>query len=470
MLLVLNVVFWVGTFLPAAQADDLKHLSPIQLSRITQPWNPTNVLESDKVGVSKHILVFDPSRQVDEQAASVGLNFVTYAGSYTLADYFRVGIGANNADRAHQILRVRVKWLFFALCNFTPCPISNVEGMCRPEVADLHLNFTKAIVHLDLVEWSEDERKTGTLLLLHKLNLSKRSIRRPLSALSSFPGFYRLPADDSNGGKCSQNQPPIGPFEGCVPLWRVGTGFGLICLAGGLFVWAVRRNNGWLALFCGFLFLVGSLIWLARHYWCGCQKQTEYRQTFQHDGGNVSQIYLEVTREPVRQLPTYRLVGNAEVSSVAESRLKGWLEWAHHLYWISEALTSIGAGALITKWIVTYFHLDFEWKLTIWLLSSGILLFVFALLTSSLRRRSQPQASMNNASTALIAAVGAQGPFDVEAFFRTSYFSPLQAEAEKNIRISAIAHQPNDVEGFYLKLIGIGIIAIVYDTIWWNIF
>ena len=79
------------------------------------------------------------------------------------------------------------------------------------------------------------------------------------------------------------------PFDGCVPGWRVATGLGLICLAAALFVLAVRRENGWLTLFCGFLFLVGSFIWLTGHYCCDCQQQTEYRQAFQHDAGNVSQ-------------------------------------------------------------------------------------------------------------------------------------------------------------------------------------
>jgi hypothetical protein len=35
--------------------------------------------------------------------------------------------------------------------------------------------------------------------------------------------------------------------------------------------------------------LVGSLIWLTGHHRGNCQQQTEYRQGFQHDGGNVPQ-------------------------------------------------------------------------------------------------------------------------------------------------------------------------------------
>jgi hypothetical protein len=100
--------------------------------------------------------------------------------------------------------------------------------MSRPEVAYLHLDVTKDTTYLDLIEGLENERKTGSLLLLHQSNLSKRSIRHFFSTFSSLPSLYRLPADGTNSGKRREDQPPIGPFEGCVPLWRVDVGFGLI--------------------------------------------------------------------------------------------------------------------------------------------------------------------------------------------------------------------------------------------------
>jgi hypothetical protein len=72
--------------------------------------------------------------------------------------------------------------------------------------------------------------------------------------------FIRLPADERKRSESRSDNPPIWPFEGCIPLWRVGVGVGLIGLSTDLFVWTVRRENGWLALGCWLLFVIGSFI------------------------------------------------------------------------------------------------------------------------------------------------------------------------------------------------------------------
>jgi len=59
--------------------------------------------------------------------------------------------------------------------------------------------------------------------------------------------------------------------------------------------------------------------------------------------------------------------------------------------------------------------------------------------------------------------------FDSADFFRTAYWSDLCAEAEANIRRAAKEYQPDDEESYYVKLIAVGMVAYVYDTIWWNI-
>jgi hypothetical protein len=60
--------------------------------------------------------------------------------------------------------------------------------------------------------------------------------------------------------------------------------------------------------------------------------------------------------------------------------------------------------------------------------------------------------------------------FNAANYFRLAYHSPLTEEAENNIRKVAADYQPNDREGFYAKLIGVGLIAYVYDLIWFGIF
>ena len=75
----------------------------------------------------------------------------------------------------------------------------------------------------------------------------------------------------------------MGLFDECVPGWRVGTGFGLICLSAVLFAVRVRRDEGWLAIFAYLLFSVGSLTWLTGHTDCDEYGNRKYTQHFQHN-------------------------------------------------------------------------------------------------------------------------------------------------------------------------------------------
>ena len=111
----------------------------------------------------------------------------------------------------------------------------------------------------------------------HKFNLGEGSLGVLFGSLSSFPGLYRLPADDTESREGRKDQPPIGPFEGCVPLWRVGVGFGLICLALGLFVYGVRADRGRFCILAYLRFGIGSFIWLTGHTNCQDCGTCEYR-------------------------------------------------------------------------------------------------------------------------------------------------------------------------------------------------
>ncbi|HXW22480.1 MAG TPA: hypothetical protein VEK14_06185, partial [Rhodomicrobium sp.] len=51
-------------------------------------------------------------------------------------------------------------------------------------------------------------------------------------------------------------------------------------------------------------------------------------------------------------------------------------------------------------------------------------------------------------------------------FFRTAYVSGLREETESNIRTAASLNSPNDREGFYVKLIAIGLVSYLYDMAW----
>jgi len=138
-----------------------------------------------------------------------------------------------------------------------------------------------------------------SLLGFCHLNLSERSISCSLSTFSGSPRFHRLPTDYEACNQPHDNQHPIGIFKGCIPIWRVATGFSFVVVAAIVFFWR-GRDRGWLALLCGLLFLAGSLIWLGGQrndcHECG---NCEYSQTFTH-GGNVSQKPLDVAGEAVR--------------------------------------------------------------------------------------------------------------------------------------------------------------------------
>jgi hypothetical protein len=61
--------------------------------------------------------------------------------------------------------------------------------------------------------------------------------------------------------------PPFGPFEGCVPMWRLVVGV-IGVLLGFVIALCDRRGRRWSLLLGGFIFIAGSLIWLTGHVDC----------------------------------------------------------------------------------------------------------------------------------------------------------------------------------------------------------
>ena len=111
----------------------------------------------------------------------------------------------------------------------------------------------------------------------------------------------RLPSEENERKEGSYNQPPIrrvafspsdDPFQGCIPPSRFLSGGGLMGLAGCMFIWAVRRNNGWLAILSCVTFGAGSLLWLTHHAPCEEANHYEHRQLSQHNSVIVRQKLL----------------------------------------------------------------------------------------------------------------------------------------------------------------------------------
>jgi hypothetical protein len=85
--------------------------------------------------------------------------------------------------------------------------------------------------------------------------------------------------------------------------------------------------------------------------------------------------------------------------------------------------------------------------------------------TSLLQAQSPATMLAKNANETLSPGV------DIDEFFRMAYRSPLlEKESQKNMRILALQRSSDDVEKFYLELIGVGLLAALYDSIWWPMF
>jgi len=120
------------------------------------------------------------------------------------------------------------------------------------------------------------------------------------SSLGSVLGLKRLPADYQSGKSSNDDEPPVrisppylGPFEGCVPGWRVIAALSFVATGLGLGLFSIRYMKGWLLLFSWLLVWVGILIGLTGHYPCAYQTNGEDRQYFQHNAGNCTTKTLD---------------------------------------------------------------------------------------------------------------------------------------------------------------------------------
>ncbi len=95
------------------------------------------------------------------------------------------------------------------------------------------------------------------------LRLHHHSISHRLGGLGSFLSLVDNRTKSENSG---DEQPPFGPFEGCVPMWRFSLGFAF-CLLSGYFLFFNHNRDGFFWLGAG-LFILGSLIWLGGNKAC----------------------------------------------------------------------------------------------------------------------------------------------------------------------------------------------------------
>lgn len=148
------------------------------------------------------------------------------------------------------------------------------------------------------------------------------------------------------------------------------------------------------------------------------------------------------------------------------------LDWVERAKLVFDIVVAIGSGKLVKKLLSYIPQISHDWASVIaWAVAAVVLFCLIAVFQRGRQPRLDNQ-STRPPSDATIPAIstvvaGLPGPnFDSRSYFKYAYYSPLTAEAEKNIRIVAEQNQKNDPAGFMAKLIGVGLVGFLYELTW----
>jgi hypothetical protein len=160
------------------------------------------------------------------------------------------------------------------------------------------------------------------------------------------------------------------------------------------------------------------------------------------------------------------------VESQEKVSFKEVLDWLHHAYWIRELLISLGFWSLFLTWIGKHVYVAPDLKWPIIFLLIGISMYALAGIRRWWQKKNKvlsqshgAEALASNINNATLSA-----GINIDEFYRLAYRTPLEEEVKNNFRILAHQKQPNDVEGFYLKFIGVGLVQAADDAVWWPMF
>jgi len=159
-------------------------------------------------------------------------------------------------------------------------------------------------------------------------------------------------------------------------------------------------------------------------------------------------------------------------------KTKSTLEWLEHGRFVLDILIGLGGGTIVRALLLTLTHINRVWITPIWLLSAALVIGLSVLIGNKFfpSRRYLQQINVQNPTDSLIPAAstiipGVVGPtFDAKTYFKNAYYSPVTAEAEKNIRLIAEKNEPADHEGFYTRFIGVGVVSYLHEYTWLTIF
>jgi IS1 family transposase len=278
----LSILFWFAGFFPLAVI--LSHV-------VIAPY----VTEGRLAFSVKHVLVLDKTTHTNEQPipiffggkGTVGVAF----GSEKNTAIYRWRIGDN--DRWERVYRQH---------NHIP-ELWMINNLLREYIGDAKAIGNKSI-GLAVDAYREIDGIKGRIRFRRenqRLHLDPQS--RPFLADVKFdilrggsggdPVNYGLPDQDSKCREAKNHQPPFGPFEGCVPLWRAIVGFCGIVTGLAVLIGCLRRDHVVLGLCLGIgLGEAGTIVWLTGHYRCDEAKR-ENRNIDPHSGTIVLQKYLD---------------------------------------------------------------------------------------------------------------------------------------------------------------------------------
>ena len=148
-------------------------------------------------------------------------------------------------------------------------------------------------------------------------------------------------------------------------------------------------------------------------------------------------------------------------------KLKRALEWVHLLRVVLELIVMVASWKVAATVLLRV--LSPGWASLAALLVAGSLLLAIERWRQKVGK-SPKQAIQQGVAKALIAPPTVPDSLDATPFLKIAYTSSMQSEIENRTRMSAAQTQPNDQEGFYVRLIAVGIIQFSYDMIWTNIY
>jgi hypothetical protein len=145
------------------------------------------------------------------------------------------------------------------------------------------------------------------------------------------------------------------------------------------------------------------------------------------------------------------------------------LKWMELAKFVLDMLVTISSWNLV-KQLVSYVpQISPGWASVItWSAAAAVffLLFRWHDKIFPLQRQTQGSASL----LTNVADAGLPAGINIKEFFRTSYRTPAESEVQKNFKLVAQQEEPNDHEAFYLRFLGVGFIAALFDSVWWPMY